>query len=53
MTEFFAMGGYGFYIWGAYVVAAIAVIAEILAVRSKRRATLAEARLVAPTELGE
>ena len=53
MADFFAMGGYGFYVWGAYVVAVIAVIAEILTVRSKRRATLAEARLVAPTELGE
>jgi heme exporter protein D len=53
MTEFFAMGGYGLYVWGAYLVTAIAVIAEILSVRSKRRATLAEARLVAPTELGE
>ena len=53
MTEFFAMGGYGFYVWGAYLVAAIALMAEILSVRSRRRATLAEARLVAPTELGE
>ena len=53
MTEFIAMGGYGFYVWGAYLVAAIALVAEILSVRSKRRATLAEARLVAPTELGE
>jgi len=53
MADFLAMGGYGFYVWGAYVVAAIAVIAEILAVRSKRHAKLAEARLVAPTELGE
>jgi heme exporter protein D len=53
MTEFFTMGGYGFYVWGAYLVTAIAVIAEILSVRSKRRATLAEARLVAPTVLSE
>ena len=53
MTEFFTMGGYGVYVWGAYVVTAIALIAELLSVRSKRRATLAEARLVAPTVLGE
>jgi len=52
MSQFFAMGGYGFYVWGAYGVAALVVIAEILSVRSKRRATLAEARLAAPTELG-
>ena len=24
MTEFFAMGGYGFYVWGAYGVTALA-----------------------------
>ena len=53
MSDFLAMGGYGFYVWGAYLVAAIAIVVEILAVRSRRRATLAEARLVAPTELGE
>jgi len=53
MAEFFEMGGYGFYVWGAYGVAALAIVVEILGVRSKRRATLAEARLVAPTELGE
>ena len=53
MTDFLAMGGYGFYIWGAYGVSALAIVLEILAVRSKRRATLAEARLVAPTVLGE
>jgi len=48
MSEFLAMGGYGFYVWGAYGVAALVVVAEILSVRSKRRAILAEARLAAP-----
>ena len=44
MTEFFAMGGYGFYVWSAYAVTAIAVVAELLTVRSRRRAALHEAR---------
>jgi heme exporter protein D len=37
MSEFFAMGGYGFYVWGAYGVTALAVMAELLALRARRR----------------
>ena len=46
MNEFFAMGGYAFYVWGAYGMTALVVIAEVLAVRARRRAVLAEARTV-------
>jgi heme exporter protein D len=49
MNEFFAMGGYAFYVWGAYSVAALVIAVEIVTVRAKRRAVLAEARL-APSE---
>jgi len=38
MSEFFAMGGYGFYVWGAYGVTALAIVAELLGVRARRRA---------------
>jgi len=38
MSEFFAMGGYGFYVWGAYGVAALAVAIEIVALQARRRA---------------
>jgi len=38
VADFLAMGGYGFYIWGAYVVTAILVAAEIIAVRRRFRA---------------
>ena len=48
MAEFFAMGGYGFYVWSSYAVAAIAVIAEIIAVCARRRNSLEEARLLQP-----
>jgi heme exporter protein D len=48
MSEFLSMGGYAFYVWGAYGVAALVVVAEVLSVRRKRRATLAEARLATP-----
>jgi heme exporter protein D len=42
MSEFLSMGGYAFYVWGAYGVAAAALLLEIalLARRSKRAATI-------------
>jgi len=35
--EFFAMGGKAFYVWGAYGVTALAIIAEVLALRARLR----------------
>ena len=29
MTEFLAMGGYGFYVWGSYGVAALCICIEV------------------------
>ena len=48
MTDFFAMNGYGFYVWSAYGVTALALLIEWRALRSRRRAVLEEARLVQP-----
>ncbi len=48
MSEFFAMGGYGFYVWGAYGVSALVVVVEVLALRGRRKAALEEARLSMP-----
>lgn len=50
MTEFFAMGGYAFYVWGAYGITALVVIAEVLSIRARRRAAITEARLTATAE---
>ena len=37
MSEFFAMGGHGFYIWSSYAVTALFMIIEVIAVvRSQR-----------------
>ena len=36
--EFFAMGGYGFYVWGSYLVTAVLIAIEIAALASRRRA---------------
>jgi len=30
MSEFFAMGGHAFYVWGAYLAAALLLLADIL-----------------------
>jgi len=36
-SDFLAMGGYGFYVWGSFGVTALILIAEpILAVRSRK-----------------
>ena len=48
MTTFFAMNGYGFYIWSAYGVAALALAIELIMLRSRRKAVLEQARLSAP-----
>jgi len=51
MSEFFAMGGYGFYVWGSFGVTAVVVVLELLGVRARRRRALDEARLAAPDNL--
>ena len=40
LVDFFAMGGYGFYVWGSYLVTALALVVEIFAVRARLRAAL-------------
>ena len=40
-TEFFAMGGRGFFVWGSYCVGAALIIAELLLLRGRRRTLLA------------
>ena len=36
--DFLSMGGYGFYVWGSYLVTALALVIEIIAVRSRYKA---------------
>jgi len=47
MNEFFAMGGYAFYVWSAYGIAAVVIAGEIIALRARRKAAIALARIVA------
>ena len=45
LADFFAMGGYGFYVWGAYGVTAALAALEIVAVRARYRAAYQAAQL--------
>jgi heme exporter protein D len=45
-SEFFAMNGYGFYVWGSYGVAFFIFLIEIALVRHKRKITLQQLRLM-------
>jgi heme exporter protein D len=51
MSEFFAMGGYGLYVWGSFGGTALVIVAELLSVRARRRRALDEARLATPDNL--
>ncbi len=42
-TEFFAMGGYALYVWGAYLVTAVVLVGEPLLVRRRRQRALTQA----------
>ncbi len=41
MTKFFAQGGYAFFVWGAYGMVALVLLAEILQLRAQQRTILA------------
>lgn len=45
-SEFFAMKGYAFYVWGSYGMALLVFGIEILLVRHKRKITLQQLRLM-------
>ena len=42
--EFFAMGGYGFYVWGSFLATAACVAAEMLLLRVRRQNALQRVR---------
>ena len=41
MKEFFAMGGYAWYVWGSYGVTFIVLAAEVLLLMKRKRETKA------------
>jgi heme exporter protein D len=44
--EFLAMGGYGWYVWMSYGACAVAVVAEVVALRARHRRAFADAKAV-------
>ena len=40
LDAFFAMGGYGFYVWGSYAVTAAGLAIEVALLGARRRRTL-------------
>ncbi|MFA6901512.1 MAG: heme exporter protein CcmD [Gallionellaceae bacterium] len=49
-AEFFAMKGYGLYVWGSYGAALLVFVIEIILVRHKRKLTLQQLRLMRDAE---
>ena len=41
MSEFLSQGGYGFYVWGAYGLTLVLLIAEVIQLRRQRRTIFA------------
>lgn len=39
-AEFFAMGGYGFFVWGSFGVTVLAFVIEVWLIRRRRAAAL-------------
>ena len=39
LSDFVAMGGYGFYVWGAYLVTALVIVIEVVGVRARFKAS--------------
>jgi heme exporter protein D len=39
LNDFVAMGGYGFYVWGSYLVTALLVVIEAVAVTARLKAS--------------
>ena len=44
VSEFFAMGGYAFYVWGSFGLTALVALAEILLLRGQRQELLKHLR---------
>ncbi|MBY0247285.1 MAG: heme exporter protein CcmD [Nitrospiraceae bacterium] len=44
VSEFLAMGGYGLYVWTSYIVTALCLLWEVLALWRRRAAAAAENR---------
>jgi heme exporter protein D len=44
VSEFFAMGGYAFYVWGSFGMTAVVMVIEMLLIRRRRTELLGQLR---------
>jgi heme exporter protein CcmD len=42
LSAVIAMGGYGFYVWGSYLITALVIALEVVAVRARFKAAAGE-----------
>lgn len=52
-SDFFNMGGYGFYVWGSYLATFICIIGEILMAKRRARTLRQQLSLTKESILGE
>ena len=45
-SDFFDMGGYGFYVWGSYIVSVICIVGEVILVLKRKRTLLKHLSLI-------
>jgi len=50
VSEFFAMGGYAFYVWGSFGLTALVALGEVLLLRGQRQELLKHLRSELLTE---
>jgi heme exporter protein D len=41
-ADFWAMGGYGLYVWGSYAMVALGLLAEVIGARQRQRKAIAQ-----------
>ncbi len=46
LSDFFAMGGYGLYVWGSFLVSFICMVGEVILVLNRRRTLLKQLSLI-------
>ena len=44
LNNFLAMGGYGLYVWGSYVVTLVLIVAELILLARRRRSAVGRIR---------
>ena len=52
MSDFFAMGGYAWYVWMSYGACGLAIAVEVAVVRARRRRALEELKMSTPESRG-